>query len=36
MTLTIRYVLLALFFALFVFGAVTGEFAETWKNGATL
>jgi len=36
MELTLRYILLALFLTLFLFGAFTGEFVETWKNGASL
>ncbi len=36
MELKLRYVVLALFAALLLFGAVTGDFYETWKNGATL
>jgi len=36
MNLTIRYGVLALFFAMLLFGALTGEFSETWKNGATI
>lgn len=33
---TFRYVLLALFAVMMLYGLLTGEFLETWRNGATL
>ena len=31
-----RYVVLALLAGALLYGVLTGEFVETWKNGATL
>ncbi|SLM32732.1 Conserved hypothetical protein [Desulfamplus magnetovallimortis] len=36
MEITIKIILVALFFSLLLFGVATGDFFETWKNGATL
>lgn len=36
MEITFRMIILALLLSMLVFGAVTGEFIETWRNGATL
>lgn len=36
MGITFRMVIIALLLSMIVFGAVTGEFVETWQNGATL
>ncbi len=36
MEMTFKIVVFVLFLSLLLFGAVTGEFFETWKNGATL
>ena len=36
METTIKIIFIAAFVSLLLFGAITGEFVETWKNGATL
>jgi hypothetical protein len=34
--MTVRYIMFALFFTFLVVGLATGDFLETWRNGATL
>jgi len=34
--MTGRYILFALFIALLIIGLASGDFLETWRNGATL
>ena len=36
MEYNVKYIILVILIVLLIYGLVTGEFVETWRNGATL